>query len=67
MVKHLGEWIKKYKPDELMTISGMRGVGKSHLTKEIIKTKLIPEDIKYYIYDLNDEYRDFPPANVYVP
>jgi hypothetical protein len=67
MVKHLGEWIKNYKPDELMTVAGMRGVGKSYLTKEIIKTKLIPEDIKYYIYDLNDEYRDFPPANVYVP
>lgn len=67
MVKHLSEWIKNYKPDELMTVSGMRGVGKSHLTKEIIKTRLIPKNIDYYIYDLNDEYREFPQKNVFVP
>jgi hypothetical protein len=67
MVKHLSEWIKNYKPDELMTIAGMRGSGKTHVAEEIIKTKLIPENTDYYIYDLNDEYRDFPPQNVYVP
>ena len=67
MVKHLSEWIKNYKPDELMTISGLRGSGKTHVAEEIIKTRLIPSNIDYYIYDLNDEYRQFPPKNVYVP
>jgi hypothetical protein len=67
MVKNLSEWIKKYNPDELMLICGLRGAGKTHITEEIIKTKFIPSNINYYIYDLNDEYRDFPPQNVYVP
>lgn len=67
MVRPSREWIKNYKTDQLITIAGMRGAGKSHLSKEIIKIKLIPENHNYYIYDLNDEYRDFPPQNVYIP
>lgn len=67
MVGNLSDWIKNYKPDELMIISGLRGSGKTYLAKNIIKTKFIPNKNNYYIYDLNDEYREFPPENVYVP
>lgn len=67
MVRNLSEWIKNYKPDELMCVSGLRGSGKTHLVEEIINTRLIPNNLDYYIYDLNDEYRAFPPKNVYVP
>lgn len=67
MVKNLEDWIKNYKLDELMLISGLRGSGKTYLAKDIIKTRLIPSKKDYYIYDLNDEYREFPTENVYVP
>jgi hypothetical protein len=67
MARDVREWIKNFKPDELMSISGLRGSGKTHLAEEIIRTRLIPNDIDYYIYDLNDEYRTFPRENVYVP
>lgn len=67
MVGNLSDWIKNYKPDELMIISGLRGSGKTFLSKEIIKTELIPSKKDYYIYDLNDEYREFPADKVYVP
>lgn len=67
MVKYSRDWIKRYKQDQLMTIAGLRGSGKSMLAKYIINTRFIPENIDYLIYDVNDEYTEFPAKNRYVP
>lgn len=51
------------KNDELVTIAGMRKAGKTQLAMNIIKG--LTTD--YFIYDINDEYKEFPDDHRYVP
>jgi hypothetical protein len=52
--------------DKINLIPGMKGAGKSHLTKGIIDESQ-QRGMSAVVFDINDEYKDVPGATVFIP
>jgi hypothetical protein len=52
--------------DKISLIPGMKGAGKSHLTKGIIDESR-KRGMSAVVFDINNEYKDLPGASVFIP